>query len=83
MINYNHHYFTNPKYVMNHICFKRTDKWEIHERQSYDTGNKKPVSLNPEQLGTPLCVGITVESAICSAVELGIKHYDIEVLSNE
>lgn len=80
MINYNHHYFTNPKYVMNHICFKRTDKWEIHERQSYDTGNKKPVSLNPEQLGTPLCVGITVESAICSAVELGIKHYDIEVL---
>lgn len=65
---------------MNHICFKRTDKWEIHERQSYDTGNKKPVSLNPEQLGTPLCVGITVESAICSAVELGIKHYDIEVL---
>lgn len=83
MINYNHHFFRNPKYVMNHICFQNGDQWEVHERKSYSPGinnTEKPQSLKPSQYGAPLAVGMTVESAICSAEKLGIKHFDIEVV---
>ena len=80
MINRNHHFFRNPKYVMNHICFQNGDQWEVHERKSYVSEDKKAASLNPSQYGEPLAVGMTVESAICSAEKLGIKHFDIEVI---
>ena len=69
-MNRNHHFFRNPKYVMNYICFQNGDQWEVHERKSYGPGlnkDKKPQPLKPSQYGTPIAVGMTVESAICSA----------------
>jgi hypothetical protein len=79
-MNYNHHYFTNPKYKMNYICFERDGFFEIHEKSSYDGDNNCHQKLQPSQMGSPIARATTVDDAIALAVELGIKHYDIEMV---
>lgn len=69
----NHHYFTNPKYMYGYICLKIKNGYGVFEKIH---GFK---STNGEDYGTPLAQGKTVDGAIASAVNVGIKHYFIEV----
>lgn len=77
-IDFSHHFFNNPKYRCNHICFERDGNFEIHEKYSCDGANNYHQKLQPSQFGSPIAIGETVDDAIASAERLGIKHFDIE-----
>ena len=79
-IDFSHHFFNNPKYRCNHICFERDGNFEIQEKRSYDGANDYHQSLQPSQMGTPIVKAESVDDAIASAERLGIKHFDIEMV---
>ena len=69
---------SRPKYCMNHICVEMADgSYGVFHKQRQDEHKIHPSII---ATGTPLAKGDSVESAICSAEERGIKHYDIEVV---
>ena len=80
MIDRNHFYFRNPKYICNYICFERDGFFEVHEKKSYDGDFGHHQKLQPSQMGSPIVSAGTVDDAIASAERLGIKHFDIEMV---
>ena len=81
MIDKTNYYFTNPKYTTNHFCVQLEDgSYGVFEKSRQ---NDKKMYYSVIMTGTPLAKGDSVESAICSAEKLGIKHYDIEVVVSD
>ena len=66
-----------PKYVFNHICIydPSEDTWRVYHKKS------KRIMKTVECYGSnSIAKGVTVDSAIESAVKQGVKRWDVQIL---
>ena len=81
-MNRDHFYFKNPKYSTNHICIPLgNDSFGVFEKMNQGEGrNRRPLEWWKLIWATPIGQGETATAAIESAVDKGIKPYDIQII---